>query len=193
VDADDALSVHRTVIEDNLAWATIASACIATLRDELACFVEDTTSTAKPTSSPLVCCCPERAVAGSTVDPCQCGPTTVWYQSECGEPAFLDTLTMRILLASVNGKHDALPRVIDVAVAQVQVGTLTEALRAKHAFLSLLPVCHCFYSLNHCSPCCIHVSRMFQRLTRLFFVEMDTWKTMFHPPAGSSLRCAPLI
>lgn len=188
MDADDALLVHRTVIEDDLTWAAVASACISTLRDELACFVEETPATPRPMISAFECGCAERPVAGSTMDPCRCGAAYVWYQSECGEPAYLDPLTMRILLASVNGKHDALPRVVDATVAQIQVGTLTEALRSKHVFLRLLPVSPFFAYESIISSFNIYVVCMLQRLVRFFLVEMDTWKTAYHPPPGSSLR-----
>lgn len=146
--AEDSSRQHSAAAEDALVWCAVLQACMCAVQEELAACGEVGTVPAAPVpcAAAVPACACGRAGDGSTAAgddsaaPFRCGGSVVWYRSECGEAAFLDSLSMRVLLESVGGSHSALPTVVDATVAQADTGLLTDKLRLKFPFMWSLPV-----------------------------------------------------
>lgn len=163
---DGLMHQHAIALEDAQMWATVIGSCISDLESAYEACDAVAPSGGTPalrTDVPIPAL--SDCVCASGSDPYACGDAIVYYQSLCGEPAYVDSLTMRAMLEAVGGKHSALPATFDAAVVQIDVGVLTPELRAKTVFLRSLPLHTCLY-----------------------LCEVDLQRTPFQPAASSPLR-----
>ena len=143
LETNELVRLHSQLLDDATAWAAVYTSCLRHVEAALARYstsaaltVGSSATIASPGGS-VACAC---ASAEATGDPHRCGDAVYWYQSACGEAAFLDPLTLRALLEANGQSHTSLPLTLDIAVLQIDCGPLTDAVRSRVPFLHHLPV-----------------------------------------------------
>jgi hypothetical protein len=135
IDADASIRMHNDALMDAVSWQSAVAVCIARVTDELSRVSVEPPAEPSEGSPVFTCSCtsaPDLVHA--------CGEGILWYQSECGEPAVCDTLTMRAMAERFGPKHDAWPAALSLQITQLETGRLNDKFRSKYPFLWHLPV-----------------------------------------------------